>query len=223
MPHESRVRRRLLTATSAVVLLAAAVAGGAQAQAADPVGPVVPAEPSGPLATEMNRMLALQPGGIQVSDNAMAWADGAVVVWPSPGEAHAPAGLGSNVRVEVVDELKLGQLANEPASAAESSAAAAAAVAGTWRSCSAGYYCFYTGTNYEGTRFQFSSTCSGNASSWGFNNQTSSWVSRIYNKRVMAYDSSGGARLWTMSPGAMDASVPAAADNRMSYWTCANV
>lgn len=221
MPRESRVRRRLLTATTAAVMVAASVAGGTQAQAADGDAATVAAELSGPLAAEMDRMLALQPGGIQVSDNAMAWADGSLVVWPSPGEAHAPAGLGSNVRADVVSELKLGPLASESSPAGGS--AAAADVAGTWRSCSAGYYCFYTEKSYEGTRFQFSSTCSGNASSWGFNNQTSSWVSRNYNKRILAYDTSGGAHLWTMSPGAMDASVSASADNRMSYWTCANV
>lgn len=221
MPHEPKTRHRLRAATTAVVMLAAAVTGGAQAQAADADLVSVSAEPSGPLAAEMNRLLALQPGGVQVSDNAMAWADGAVVVWPSPGEEHAPAGLGSNVRTDVVDALGLGLLAMESAPASEP--AAAAELAGTWRSCTAGYYCFYTGQNYDGTRFQFSSTCSGNASSWGFNNQTSSWVSRNYNKRVTAYDYAGGAHLWTMSPGAMKPSVSSAADNRMSYWTCANV
>ena len=50
--------------------------------------------PAGPLAAEMRQLLVLQPGGVQVSDNAMVWeATGTVVVWPSPGDLVAPPGL----------------------------------------------------------------------------------------------------------------------------------
>lgn len=170
------------------------------------------AAPSGPLAEEMEELLELQPGGVQVSDNAMAWDGGdTVVVWPDPGDQQAPAGLGSNVRDDAVKQLDLqGVLSSQEFSAL-----------GSYTSCPSGWYCFYGGSNYNGARYQFSSTCSSYASSWGFNNQTTSWVNRSgSNKIIYAYNYRGSRLLWFEAHPSRDSYVGSSDNNRMSYWTC---
>ncbi|AYY14308.1 hypothetical protein EF847_18005 [Actinobacteria bacterium YIM 96077] len=170
--------------------------------------------PSGPLADEMAEMLDRQPGGVQVSDQAMAWDDGAtVVVWPAPGESRAPAGLGANVREGAVQQMDLERQAT----------GADLSPMGTYTSCPSGYYCFYTGTNYDGMRYQFSNTCSSYASSWGFNNQATSWVNRAgSNKIIYAYDYNGGQLLWYEPHPSRSTYVGSGDNNRMSYWTCSH-
>lgn len=203
------VRRRLL-ATLAGLATTVLVAGGAHGGAV-----AGEAAPTGPLAAEMAAALEQQPGGVQLSDNAMAWDDGGVIaVWPSPGDDAAPHGLGDNVRSDVVDALGVTELAGlaEPAGAAEARGSAS--------TCPPGYYCFYTSTNFDGARYQFSSTCSAYASTYGFDNTATSWVNRNSGRNYHAYDYLGGSRLWTMTPGASDTYVGASADNRMSYWSC---
>lgn len=204
-------RRRLfgiLTGVATTIMVASGAHGGAVAGET---------EPTGPLAAEMAAALEQQPGGIQLSDNAMAWDGGeVVVVWPGPGEDAAPAGLGDGVRSDVVEALGLTELASPL------QAAAGAEARGSASTCPSGYYCFYTASNFDGSRYQFSSTCSGYASSWGFDNTASSWVNRNAGRNYHAYDYVGGSRLWTMSPGTSDSYVGSAADNRMSYWTCSS-
>ncbi len=207
MPHQLSAWRRL-TVFAAAATMSLVGMTGAHAGSGDETG----AKPSGPLADEMSRMLELQPGGVQVSDNAMAWDGGeTVVVWPSPGESNAPAGLGANVRSDVASELGL------------ATTAADAPAAKSWQTCSAGYYCFYSGSNYSGTRLEFNTRCSGDVGAWGFSDQASSWVSRNYNKVINAHDYKGGPHLWSMSPGQRSSYVGAGADNRMSYFSCRNV
>ncbi|TDD64318.1 hypothetical protein E1262_28620 [Jiangella aurantiaca] len=206
------VRRRLLATLAGVATTMLVAAGGANGGAI-----TGEAEPTGPLAAEMAAALAEQPGGVQLSDNAMAWDDGeVVVVWPNPGDDAAPLGLGDGVRSDVVEALGLAELAAplQPASGVEARGSAS--------TCPWGYYCFYTASNFDGARYQFSSTCSGYASSWGFDNNTSSWVNRNSSRNYHAYDYVGGSRLWTMVPGTSDSYVGSSADNRMSYWTCSS-
>ncbi|SEF17715.1 peptidase inhibitor family I36 protein [Jiangella alba] len=220
------VRRRLLATLAGVATTVLVAAGGAYASiaagdagdagAAGGTEAAGAAGPSGPLADEMAAALEQNPGGIQLSDNAMAWDDGDVIaVWPSPGADAAPFGLGDAVRTDVVEALGITGLAQpfEPF-------AGDMQARGSASTCPSGYYCFYTASNFDGTRYQFSSTCSGYASSWGFDNTASSWVNRNSGRNYHAYDYVGGARLWTMTPGASDSYVGASADNRMSYWTC---
>jgi hypothetical protein len=90
---------------------------------------------------------------------------------------------------------------------------------GTYTSCPVGYYCFYTETNWDGARYQYSSTCSASAPS-ALNNETSSWSNRNFDKRINAYDTAGGTLLWTMGAGKSSSYVGATDDNRMSAWTC---
>lgn len=178
---------------------------------------------TGPLAAEMTAALAQQPGGVQVSDNAMVWDDGAVVVvWPSPGDAAAPLGLGDGVRADVLAGLGLSAagLGGEVPADRLGGTSDRISPRGTHTSCPVDYYCFYTSMNWDGARYQFSSTCSGSAASYGFDNNTSSWANRNLDKRINAYDTSGGTLLWTMGAGRTSAYVGTANDNRMSAWTC---
>lgn len=205
------VRRRLLATLAGVATTVLVAAGGAYASA-----DTGEAEPSGPLAAEMEAALDHQPGGVQLSDNAMAWDDGdVIVVWPDPGADAAPFGLGDGVRSGVVEALGITGLAQPFEPFADDMQAR-----GSASTCPSGYYCFYTSSNFDGARYQFASTCSAYASSWGFDNTASSWVNRNSGRNYHAYDYLGGARLWTMTPGASDSYVGASADNRMSYWTC---
>nr|WP_239062722.1 peptidase inhibitor family I36 protein [Streptomyces sp. SID13031] len=166
--------------------------------------------PTGPLAAEMAQLLKLQPGGIQVSDNALAWEKtGTVVVWPSPGESVAPAGLGNNVRADA---------ARRAGVAAESSRSIQAV-----HGCPSGitvkdYYCFYTDSNWGGRRLQFTgATVRGNAGNWGFDNQTSSWVNTDTDVTVYAYDSPDS-HLWTEPEKSVNSLVSSGSNDRMSQW-----
>ncbi|NED98081.1 peptidase inhibitor family I36 protein [Phytoactinopolyspora alkaliphila] len=206
-------RGALMTAGVAAVLLAPMVAWPAAS-----AGTAEQELPTGPVADQMIELLKLQPGGVQVSDNALAWEDGAtVVVWPSPGEEAAPAGLGENVRADVVESLDSALLAEQSGSGQGFSAM------GSYTSCPSSYYCFYTSSNYDGTRYQFSSTCTGSASSWGFNNQTSSWANRSGSKKIIyAYDYNGGPLLWHEPHPSQNSYVGSSDNNRMSYWRCSH-
>ncbi|WP_169738827.1 peptidase inhibitor family I36 protein [Jiangella gansuensis] len=208
----------LATAVAGAVVAVTAVSAGASAARAEvPGGAHDPAAPTGPLAAELAEALEQWPGGVQVSDNAITWGGGEVVaVWPDPGDAAAPLGLGAGVREDVVAQLGLADLTGPALADGPSDLA----VRGSSTSCPVGYYCFYTSSSYNGARYQFSSTCSGYASSYGFDNATSSWSNRSSSRKVAAYDSRGGTRLWTMNPGASSSYVGSGYDNRMSYWTC---
>ena len=81
-------RSRIASITSVV---AALVLLGGTATAAAP-------QAAGP-QRDIDAYLGAHPGGVQVSDNAVAYRDGEVViVFPDPGERRAPEGLGRNVR-----------------------------------------------------------------------------------------------------------------------------
>lgn len=208
-------RRRLLATLVGVATTVTAAAGGAYGDSAP--GDAVP---TGPLAAEMAAALEQQPGGVQVSDNAMVWDGGAVVVvWPNPGDDAAPLGLGDGVRTDVLAGLGLSATGLGGEVPVDRSGRQPAP-RGTHTSCPVDYYCFYTSMNWDGSRYQFSSTCSGTAAPYGFDNNTSSWANRNLDKRINAYDSSGGTLLWSMGAGRTSAYVGGANDNRMSAWTC---
>lgn len=206
----SRARRMTVGLLSAAAVLVAPFMS-AQASSADPES-ADSVTLAGPLTAEMAELLELQPGGVQVSDNAMAWDDGAtVVVWPDPGADQAPAGLGSNVRADVAQAMGLTDVA----------ASADVSAMGSWSSCPYDWYCFYTDSNWDGIRYQFSSTCSDYASNWGFNNQTTSWANRGGSgKTIYALDYNGGSLLWDELQGTSDSYVGSNDNNRMSYWRC---
>ncbi|TCC43206.1 peptidase inhibitor family I36 protein [Kribbella sindirgiensis] len=203
---KSRLMRRKLAVVAAIgVVLAGSAAPVSASAIAD--------GPTGPLAGEMRRLLKLQPGGVQVSDNALVWeATGTVVVWPSPGERVAPKGLGSNVRRDAARRMGVEPLTENSIQDVYG--------------CPSGitvkdYYCFYTDINFGGRRLQFTgATGSGYASSWGFDNQTSSWVNTDSDVTIHAYDATTGTGwLWDEPENARVSYVGDTKNDRMSWWT----
>jgi Peptidase inhibitor family I36 len=169
--------------------------------------------PTGPLAAEMKELLKLQPGGVQVSDNALVWDSGnTVVVFPSPGEGVAPKGLGANVRPDVLRSIGA-QWMISPDGIEDV------------HGCPSGvltkdYYCFYTDRDFGGRRLQFSETCSDFAADWGFNNQTSSWVNTGTNKEIEGWDSQNRYHLWDEPQHSVSSFVGSSNNDRMSWWSC---
>lgn len=162
------------------------------------------------LQRQIDAQLAKTQGGVQISDNAVAYNNGnVIVVFPNPGEKKAPAGIGANVR--------------DTSLAKTASAQTPAAV--QLQDCPDGFtahwYCFYTDVNWGGRRLQFKDTCVGRASDWGFDNETSSWVNNNGGAYEYTYDGSGlnGAFLWSMPSGPTQSSWVGGTNNdRMSSW-----
>lgn len=155
-PPASRLLTRLVGVASALALI---------------VGSAVPAAAdtrSLELQKTIEQHMRDFPGAIQVSDNAIAYEGGAVVlVFPSPGEKVAPDGLGSNVRT---DEARSLGLEIEPQATAYRHGCPYSTIT------NADWYCFYVDDLWEGRRLQFKDTYADFASNWGFDNQTTSWV-----------------------------------------------
>ncbi|WP_256791999.1 peptidase inhibitor family I36 protein [Terrabacter sp. Ter38] len=165
---------------------------------------------AGALQHQIDLQLAKTKGGVQISDNAVAYNNGdVIVVFPNPGQRKAPAGIGSNVR---------------NTSLARTAAAESPAIAAGLQDCPDGFtahsYCFYTDVNWGGRRLQFQNTCVGKASDFGFDNQTSSWVNNNPNAYEYTYDGSNlSTFLWSTGLGASQSSWVGATNNdRMSSW-----
>lgn len=191
-----RGRRGILALLSAVTLMTTGLLSAADASA-------------GSLQQQIDQQLAKIPGGVQVSDNAVAYKNGTVViVFPSPGERTAPVGLGSNVRPTA---SKLSSLSPQ---------ALTSDLYGCPYGASARWYCFYTNENFGGRRLQFQDTTQDLASNWGFDNQTTSWVNT--NSYIHIYAFAGGYTypLWTEGYGmTASANVGDAFNDAMSSWT----
>ncbi|MDV3220439.1 hypothetical protein [Intrasporangium sp.] len=204
-----RARVRTITTVTAALLLA----GSTAAAAATVTSTVTSAGTATSPQAEIDTYLRDHPGGVQVSDNALAYRGGeVVVVFPDPGERFAPEGLGDNVRTTSL-----------AAAVAEDVEAAASSVAGCPNGTFDHWYCFYTDSNFGGRRLQFLNTCADYASNWGFNNMTSSWVNTNPRSRIVAWDYRGGNALWVEGYGvSYDGWVGSGANDRMSYWTRTN-
>ncbi len=210
----------------AVLLPAAPASSADRVDRSDPAARA-PVARGGPQA-ELDRVMALQPGGTQVSDNAVVWGDGDVVlVVPSRGQAKAPAGLGTHVRRHLLDTPGLRSLDTTNVAAARG----AQAGAGSGQSfdthdCPGGafkkdYYCFYQYRDWGGRRVQFTGqTSEAHASDWGFNNGTTSWVSNDVDCEVKTYNTFEGSLLWRQPENSVSAYVGSEHDNKMSWWTC---
>ncbi|HEY9494928.1 MAG TPA: peptidase inhibitor family I36 protein [Intrasporangium sp.] len=203
MSTRSRIASITSIVAALVLLGGTATAAAPQLEAASSAGP----------QKEIDAYLHAHPGGAQVSDNAVAYRDGeVVVVFPDRGELRAPEGLGANVRSTAL-----------AAKVAEDVGLAAASYAGCPSGTLDRWYCFYTDSNYGGRRLQFLNTCADYAADWGFNNSTSSWVNTNPNSRIVAWDYRGGEALWVEGYGlSYDNWVGSADNDRMSYWTRTN-
>jgi hypothetical protein len=183
--------------------------------------PAVVTAAANPTQAELDRVMALQPGGVQVSDNAVVWGDGDVVlVVPDPGQPTAPEGLGKNIRADALTSPAMRALATVDQTDG-------AARIGATHGCPGGlltrdYYCFYQFRDWRGRRVQFTgATATGDAEEWGFNNGTTSWVSNDVDCTVKAYNTSRSRNpMWEQPENSVSSYVGAQHDNKMSYWTC---
>ncbi|TQM79931.1 peptidase inhibitor family I36 [Saccharothrix saharensis] len=197
--------RRMLARCGAVVTAAFLAASVPPAAGAAPGGP------TGPLAPRMEQLLAEHPGGVQVSDNALAWDRGRVVlVMPSPGEAVAPRGLGRNPRGRQVRSMGLADLA-DPSGTRDVHGCPSGAT-------KKDNYCFYGDRDFGGDRWQFAETCADQAGDWGFSRKTSSWVNTDTDKTIVAYD--GNTRLWDEPENSVSKYVGATNNDRLTRWDC---
>lgn len=169
------------------------------------------------LQQQIDSQLHRYPGGVQVSDNAVAYNGGdVVIVFPSPGHDLAPNRLGSHVRDQ--EAHALGLTTNSP-DVAEST--------GYLHGCpystltNADWYCFYTDRDFGGRRLQFKDTDADFAGNWGFDNQTSSWVNTNHTFSIYAYSvSCGNVHLWTEPTGPASSSYVGDTNNdRLSFWS----
>lgn len=199
MPARSTLSRILLALAVAMPLMVSPVTTAPTALAADDD------ERRIRLQDEMDAYLTTYPGGSQISDNALTYLDGEVViVFPVPDSRVAPSGLGSNVRDT--------ELARRVQAQVTSSSSVYGCPGGGW-------YCFYTDSNFGGRRLQFFSTCADFAADWGFNNSVSAWVNTNPYSQIVALDYSGGPILWVEGYGvSYDNWVGSTANDRMSYW-----
>jgi hypothetical protein len=211
MPMSTFSRVSSITSMVAALVLLGGTATAAAPQAAS--APQVASAPTAGPQKEIDAYLRAHAGGVQVSDNAVAYRAGeVVVVFPSPGERRAPDGLGGNVRSTAL-----------AAGVAADFDAAASSVAGCPSGTFDRWYCFYTDSNFGGRRLQFLNTCADDAADWGFNNSTSSWVNTNPNSRIVAWDYRGGEALWVEGYGVSSDNWVGSSDNdRMSYWTRTN-
>lgn len=198
----------VMAASMVAVLLATATAANAQVD--------------GSPQSELDAAMKLTPGGVQVSDNAVVWGDGDVVlVVPDAGSSVAPSGLGSNIRADRVRTPALQALVEQGENSNKSVVAQ-----GSSSTCPHGvtvsdYYCFYQYSNFNGRRVQFTgATQAAYAANYGFDNGTSSWVSWDVDCRVRSYDNAGSTLLWTQNENSQSSYVGSTNDNRMSFWTC---
>lgn len=208
MVFHRRMAGRLTSVVAAVV--------AALAVAASPA-PAAPAEES--LQTLIDAELAAYPGGVQVSDNAVAYHynDGVMVtVFPSPGEESAPAGLGTDVRLAEADQFDL------IGTAVTGDDISVMDVNGCPTGVRARWYCFYDNDGWGGKRWQFKDTTIGDAGNWGFNDRTNSWVNTNPHKACSTFKDTGLAGfLWYMPGGVSKVSnVGTAARDRLTSWEC---
>ena len=225
-PRRSTGRAGIALLGLFALLLPAAPAAADLPERAGPTSGA-PVARSGPQA-ELDRVLALQPGGTQVSDNAVVWGDGDVVlVVPDRGQAKAPAGLGANVRRHLLDTPALRSLdTTSVATKRGSSTVAGSGQSLATHECPGGaftkdYYCFYQYRNWGGRRVQFTGqTSEAHAADWGFNNGTTSWVSNDVDCEVKTYNTFEGSLLWRQPENSVSAYVGSEHDNKMSWWTC---
>lgn len=213
-------------AAAVTCALTVGLSGSALADTPPPAPPTASPTAEPPRSDTQSRIEAYMkevPGGEQVSDNAVSFKDGTViVVFPDPGEARAPDGLGRNVR-ENAPPLGAVITAAHRAPAQPITALDTGYIEGCPYSTesSQDWYCFYEHDFWGGRRLQFKDTCYDSMSNWGFNNQTTSWVNTNPYKTIYAWNYSDytGA-LWTEPGGVSKSSNVGTSDNdKLTTWT----
>lgn len=146
------------------------------------------------LQGQIDKQMAMTPGGKQIGVNQVSWRDGKVVMtFPLPGEKKARA-------------------VNEPLGAL-----------GT-PNCSYLWTCLYEHANFDGRRLTWSDCNFENLADWGFNDKTTSWhnnQSRGTQTHVYNWTGSSWALLWTSTAPSSSSNVGAANNDKADgLWVC---
>ncbi|WP_371575374.1 hypothetical protein [Streptomyces sp. NBC_01314] len=146
------------------------------------------------LQRQIDKQMAVTPGGEQIGVNQVAWRDGkAVMTFPLPGEKKARA-------------------VNEPRG-----------TLGT-PNCSYLWTCLYEHSNFDGRRLTWSDCNFENLSNWGFIDQTTSWhnnQSRGTQTHVYNWTGSSWALLWTSTAPSSSSNVGSANNDKADgLWVC---
>lgn len=163
------------------------------------VGTAQAAEAPDTLQQQIDEVLAKTVGGVQISENEIAWENGSVIMtFPVPGEADAPLSSPTAMRLmakasapAVMAPQAVDEAAQEAIDAADEASNdgpdSGVTASGSDSSCPTqiignDWYCFYQYTNYGGRRLQFSAKYTmSNApmfDAWDFENRTSSWSNK---------------------------------------------
>ncbi|WP_186768020.1 peptidase inhibitor family I36 protein [Streptomyces qinzhouensis] len=220
-----RIRRpAMLLSALALAAASVAVTAPAQASAPDAAAVALPAPSAGDtraavtaldagqrsqLQSEIDQQLAATTGGVQISANEISYNGGEpIMVFPLPGAATAPASSGAALTAEGVDPAVIQEITVE------------GCPAGDWDNR---WYCFYQHPDFGGRRLQWNyEHCNGvNFGQYDFRNRASGWVNttipnhpaRLY-VRVYDTDPAPDDYLWTGNPGAKDAHVGAANNDK---------
>ncbi|MFF2375079.1 peptidase inhibitor family I36 protein [Streptomyces xiamenensis] len=172
------------------------------------------------LQEQINEILNNTDGGVQISDNEIAWDGGEVIMsLPLPGQVEAPPSSPEAIRLQAqISGVPLAEVLEAAASNIELAAS---------DSCPTevfgnDWYCFYQHPHYEGRRLQWNARKLNMVyfSAYDFVNKTSSWSNRggkiiyVYGRTKSGDDSSCNNSLWIEMPKERLAIVPKSLDNR---------
>ncbi|MFB8347908.1 peptidase inhibitor family I36 protein [Streptomyces niveus] len=190
------------------------------------------AEVTDELQQEINDVLAKTEGGVQISQNEIAWNGGEVIMaFPLPGETHAPVSSSAAQRLQSkVSGLPLDtveDVAPEPVEPEEYEEPVGAMATDSCPTQTFGndWYCFYQYKDFGGRRLQWSAAYNHYVyfSSYDFENRTSSWSNKggkvigVYGRTVTGSDLSCTNDLWYEQPHSRSAS--ASPDNQADCFT----
>ncbi|MFF2132685.1 peptidase inhibitor family I36 protein [Streptomyces olivochromogenes] len=183
------------------------------------------------LQQQINDVLAKTEGGVQISQNEIAWNGGqAIMSFPLPGEAEAPPSSAAAVKLQTKAS---GVSAKSVQAASAGSEALAASDGCPTEVFGNDWYCFYQYENFGGRRLQWNGTHSKDDtvffSVYDFDNKTSSWSNKggkyiyVEGRSVTGQDRScyeNSTHLWQESPHSSKAFVGASLDNKADcFWT----
>ncbi|MFJ6438289.1 peptidase inhibitor family I36 protein [Streptomyces sp. NPDC091416] len=179
------------------------------------------AESLTPLQQEINQVLASTEGGVQISQNEIAWEGGeAIMAFPLPGETQAPISSPAAQRLQA-------KVAGKTTGTVESEATQGDATILASDNCPTqvfgnDWYCFYQNTNFGGRRLQWNAAHTSRVyfSAYDFDNETSSWSNKG-GKTIRVYEDfwvNNPTHLWTEENHSSSSSVYYADDNRADYF-----
>lgn len=184
------------------------------------------AETPDELQLEINDVLSKTEGGVQISQNEIAWHGGEVIMsFPLPGETHTSISTPAAQKLQAkVTGLPANTRETTTPKAFETESGVMAADSCPTQTFGNDWYCFYQYKDYGGRRLQWSNSYEKvYFSSYDFVNKTSSWSNKggktitVYGRKVSGSDSSCSQWLWAELPHTRSSSV--GADNQADCFT----